>query len=741
MASADATIPSTWAAPAGWLTPRRLFSLAALLVLACCGAALWLALQQPWLGLAPQALQPGAEGTQALRSGTGLLPPHQRLLSLAGRDGAALSLSSDDLIEEPDMHPGYAEWGAFYARQDALAAALRSGPVTLSFEGADGAARQQLLTPAPGRPLASLPAVFWFQLMVGAVGALVGAWVLGLRPADWAARCLALTGLGLLAAACPAAVYGTRELALPADLFRLLSTINHLGTISFGIGLVGIFLFHPQRLASTRLFAGLAAVFLAWAVADVAWWLPSPDLAMRLVVVLQMLAAMALGAWQWRRARGQPLERAALRWVLLSFLVGCGAFVVLIICTAMLGWLPPLSQGYAFGFFLLMYLGLALGVRRYRLFDLDRWSLRVLMWVFGLTGIVLVDALLVVAHVNASLSLAASILLCAAVYFPLRQWLWARLSPQAEPDIDALAGRIAALSLAPAVHRPGAWQDLLGGLFAPLRVETPVSAPEGGQAVLLQQGLGLQVPGGHGLPALQFWQRDQGRRLFSPRDARLAERLLRLAGMVVQAREAHEHGARQERQRIAADLHDDLGGKLLSIAQAGDLPRAAGLAREALDDMRLAVQGLMAGPAAAADVWADWRRETVERAGLAGLRTDWQAQEPTPAVALAPRLRMQATRMLREAATNAIRHGQAQRLRVALAVQDGWLAIEVSDDGTGLAAPVDEAAAATGGQGLAGLQRRARALGGHCEIGPAAPRGTRVAIRLPLQAVADNPCP
>jgi hypothetical protein len=39
----------------------------------------------------------------------------------------------------------------------------------------------------------------------------------------------------------------------------------------------------------------------------------------------EMLLAIALAVVQWRRSRGQPAERAALRWLALSALVGCPA--------------------------------------------------------------------------------------------------------------------------------------------------------------------------------------------------------------------------------------------------------------------------------------------------------------------------------------------------------------------------------------------------------------------------------
>lgn len=544
------------------MSGRHLLALALLLVVAAWTAAIGLASGQPWLGLQLEAPDEGPG--LAVRSGVPGLPAGTRLLWVEGSSGGRVALQALDLTKEPDLLPDYAAWESFYARQDALAAAWRSGAVRLGFSRG-GASGEVTLRPEPRRPVPSLPAVFWFQLAVGGIGALVGAWVLGLRPEDAAARCLALTGLALLLAASTAAVYSARELALPRASFAWLSSANHVGTFSFGVGLVGIFMFHPQRLVPARVFGAAAAAWGVWGLADLAWLLPSPDFAARLIILTQMLAAVGFGVWQWRRARGRPVDRAALRWVLLSFLVGCGSFVVLIVCTTLLGWLPPLSQGYAFGFFLIMYLGLALGVRRYRLFELDAWSLRVLMWLFGLLGIVLVDAMFVLLRVGEVLSLAASILLCAALYFPLRQWLWVRLRPQ-PPTFDELAGQIVAIALATPAERNGRWQAFLGRLFSPARMSGGPARPELAHGGLVELGLGLQVPAGHGLQPVQLWQRDQGRRLFSPDDARLAGRAHELLGRVIEAHAAQQEGARLERRRIAADLHDDLGGKLLMIA-------------------------------------------------------------------------------------------------------------------------------------------------------------------------------
>ena len=77
-----------------------------------------------------------------------------------------------------------------------------------------------------------------------------------------------------------------------------------------------------------------------------------------------------------------------------------------------------------------------------------------------------------------------------------------------------------------------------------------------------------------------------------------------------QAEARIEEVTQKERKRIAADLHDDLGAKLLTIVHTSESERISTLAREALEEMRLSVRG-PTGKAGAPDRRAgDWRAET-----------------------------------------------------------------------------------------------------------------------------------
>jgi signal transduction histidine kinase len=89
--------------------------------------------------------------------------------------------------------------------------------------------------------------------------------------------------------------------------------------------------------------------------------------------------------------------------------------------------------------------------------------------------------------------------------------------------------------------------------------------------------------------------------------------------------------------------------------------------------------------------------------------------------------------ILREAVSNAVRHGQARHLTLRAERGDNVVALAVQDDGAGFTPPGD---AAGGGHGLANMQTRAEALGGSLRIDSAPGKGTRVLLTVPVVSEA-----
>ena len=192
-----------------------------------------------------------------------------------------------------------------------------------------------------------------------------------------------------------------------------------------------------------------------------------------------------------------------------------------------------------------------------------------------------------------------------------------------------------------------------------------------------------------------------------------------------------DQAATAERQRIASDLHDDLGAQLVTIAQASlyanDIGRVAELARQALADMRLAVRGLTGEPTPLPYELADWRAETVERLSLAGIAVFWNANDPAMEWMLPARMQVQLTRILREAVSNVIRHSGASMCWVAVHVAADQLQLGVEDDGCGF-----DTQKPSRGQGLGNLVARARVLQGTLQIVPREGGGSCVRLSVPL---------
>lgn len=92
-------------------------------------------------------------------------------------------------------------------------------------------------------------------------------------------------------------------------------------------------------------------------------------------------------------------------------------------------------------------------------------------------------------------------------------------------------------------------------------------------------------------------------------------------------------------------------------------------------------------------------------------------------------------RIVQEALSNSYRHAGVEQYRVGLWPEDGYICLEVRDDGRGFDPPnldqsvVDEHEAHIG---LRGMRDRVAILGGHFEIHSRPGAGTRIFVKLPI---------
>ena len=188
----------------------------------------------------------------------------------------------------------------------------------------------------------------------------------------------------------------------------------------------------------------------------------------------------------------------------------------------------------------------------------------------------------------------------------------------------------------------------------------------------------------------------------------------------------------RERKRIAADLHDDLGAKLLTIVHTSDSERISTLAREALEEMRLSVRGLTGKPVKLIDALGDWRAEVVSRLQQSGVQGEWSApsDDEVPQT-LSSRAYVQTTRILREAVSNIIKHSGASQCTVRCTIANGDFQLVVQDNGNGI--PMELDGRLDKGHGMASMKGRAKQLQGQCLVESGPGYGTVIRLTLPLE--------
>jgi two-component system, NarL family, sensor histidine kinase UhpB len=198
-----------------------------------------------------------------------------------------------------------------------------------------------------------------------------------------------------------------------------------------------------------------------------------------------------------------------------------------------------------------------------------------------------------------------------------------------------------------------------------------------------------------------------------------------------------EQVTERERKRIAADLHDDLGAKLLTIVHTSEDPRISTLAREALEEMRLSVRGLTGKAVPLANALGDWRAELMLRLSQAGIDADWESPEDLPQT-LSARAYVQTTRILRESTSNIIKHSGASKCSFTCDIADGDLQLVIQDNGNGI--PMELDGRLDRGHGMASMKQRAKQMQGQCLVESGPGFGTVIRLTLPLDR-ATQPAP
>jgi two-component system sensor histidine kinase UhpB len=193
-----------------------------------------------------------------------------------------------------------------------------------------------------------------------------------------------------------------------------------------------------------------------------------------------------------------------------------------------------------------------------------------------------------------------------------------------------------------------------------------------------------------------------------------------------------------ERQRIARELHDEVGQTLTGVmlqveGLAGMIPDEL---RDQLDELRETARH---GTEEVRRIARRLRPEALDDLGLesalaalaaaigeqAELRIERRLE---PALPLSQEQELVVYRIAQEALTNVARHADATAVQLHLAQTNQHVVLTVRDDGGGL-----PPGAFRSSQGIRGMRERAMLIGAQLTIGEPAAGGTEVQLSIPLE--------
>ena len=279
-------------------------------------------------------------------------------------------------------------------------------------------------------------------------------------------------------------------------------------------------------------------------------------------------------------------------------------------------------------------------------------------------------------------------------------------------------------------------------LFSPIEISFPVTS---GQAVLIVSGFVVSVAVNLVLlrrlvaPLRRLTETmrsveplEPGRRLVvTHADAEVEALTTAFNDMLGRLeRERRESGRRalaaqeQERQRVARELHDEVGQVLTGVMLGLDQPDAREAVRHALEEVRRIARELRPEALDHLGLQSAVRSLCTAAAGHQGLRVVRRLQLATGS--LDPEVELVVYRIAQESLTNVMRHSGASEVVVELGNVDGGLRLVVRDDGRGLPPHADT------GAGITGMRERAVNIGARLTVTATRDGGTEVRLDVPL---------
>ncbi len=710
---------------ARWMGWRlRLLAVAALVgCLAVLMVARWLSaspqLPAQWQLGAPSSIELATASDPRLQPyiGQTLVAIHSASGQVVGLDALALEASARWLTDDLEQ-----------TRQQALhvqiARALAQPRVTLQFASGE---KIELMPQARGA--GSLGPVFWLLFALALVLYLVGMVVLLAKPSArtllYAVMCVAQAGnLSFMA------IESTMLLGLPLPFPLLDLPMRASFDLITGAAVVHAAAIHPRLLPGRQLIASviwvsmllLLTLLTAKLLDNVWWWIQG-------AVVLAGLATIGLLSWSYRLLQ-HPFALVMRRFSLMALCTW--VLVTIAVVSSAPDMVSSAQQRIAHVGLMVWYVFLASLLLLMPFLSKSQQVMREFSLLAAISTVATsLDLLFVtVFSFGQFASVTLALFLSLGLYAGARQWVLNRVRSRNMLTTERMFEKLYRIAREVEAHpdrSPALLTQLLRDLFEPMESMVIHKRSQGVRVV--SDGSTMLVP----VPALTDKQlsvpssivmrfANRGQRLFTSEDARLTDRIVEQLCRAVAFDKAVEQGRSEERLRLAQDLHDDIGARLLTLMYKAQSPEMEDYVRHTLQDLKTLTRGLAAHNRPLSHAAGEWKADITQRLTAAHIDLTWSLTFDRD-INLTVVQWSGLTRVMRELVSNVIAHSQAQLLEIEFQLENDRLDLTVTDNGVGR-----DPKAWAHGLGLGGVRKRVKQLGGEVEWREASPTGIRCRV-------------
>ena len=245
-------------------------------------------------------------------------------------------------------------------------------------------------------------------------------------------------------------------------------------------------------------------------------------------------------------------------------------------------------------------------------------------------------------------------------------------------------------------------------------------------------------------------QREEKRRQLLAEQQRLETEVERRTGELSELSNYLQAVREEEKTRLARDIHDELGGVLVSakmdVTWAED--HLDDVDPEVVAKLKRAQESLDAGVALKRRIIEELRPSLLDNLGL-GAAIEWYAHEmcdragiephievPADAPKLPPMMSIALFRIVQEALTNVVKYAKAKKVEIELVQSADHVSMVISDDGIGIPEGAQNNRLS---HGISGMRHRVRAMRGEFSIHGTPGRGTMIEVTLPLPRDGEAP--